>query len=437
MKLQNNFKRAIVTTIATFTIIAAFSQTSDSLTLTQIITQVVNNHPSIKEASEALNDADAKIAIARTNYNPNVDFTGSFTRIGPVSEMTLPGLGTFKLYPENNYNASIKVSQTIYDFGKTAKTIEFETESKNLATQTIEQAKQKLATAVIGNYYAILYLQKAIAIKEQQLKTLNEHLVFVQKKKETGTGTDYEILTTQVKISTIESQKSDLETGLHVQLSVLNSLMGVAQTTKPTIKENLTFSANNLTIDSLVAKAFNQRDEMKIVQEKSKIAQLRYTMIKRQDAPYLGAFAEGGIKNGYIPDLNKPTPNYAIGVALKVPIFDANREKYNLARVQTSIESNGFETESIRRTITNDVIENDANTQLSLKKISQFELQLKQSQKALELAETSFRNGVITNLDLLDATTSVSECRLQLLKAKIDYVVNNFKLKVALGERLY
>jgi len=71
------------------------------------------------------------------------------------------------------------------------------------------------------------------------------------------------------------------------------------------------------------------------------------------------------------------------------------------------------------------------------KKVSQFELQLKQALKAYSLAETSFKSGVITNLDLLDANTSVSESNLMLLKAKIDYTASIFKLKAALGDRIY
>jgi outer membrane protein TolC len=44
---------------------------------------------------------------------------------------------------------------------------------------------------------------------------------------------------------------------------------------------------------------------------------------------------------------------------------------------------------------------------------------------------------VITNLDLLDANTSVSESSLMLLKARIDYVTSIYKLKAALGQRIY
>ena len=55
------------------------------------------------------------------------------------------------------------------------------------------------------------YIQNAIDIKNEELLNLQNHLKTVQKKSETGSATKYEILTTQVKISTIESQKYDLE----------------------------------------------------------------------------------------------------------------------------------------------------------------------------------------------------------------------------------
>jgi len=57
--------------------------------------------------------------------------------------------------------------------------------------------------------------------------------------------------------------------------------------------------------------------------------------------------------------------------------------------------------------------------------------------QAYSLAETNFQAGGITNLDLLDSSTSVAESKLALLKTKIDYSVSFLKLKIALGEQIY
>ena len=194
---------------------------SDSLSLKSIIEEVTTNHPAVKKALEELNVADAKIGLAEANYLPNVDFSTSYSRIGPVATIHIPDMGSFSFVPHDNYSAAINVNQTVYDFGRTDKAVQLEKQGKELTRQTVEQVKQKLSQAVIANYYTLVYLQEAIKIKDEQLKTLKEHLDRVQKKQETGSATQYEILTTEVRISAIENQKTDLETARLVQVCQL------------------------------------------------------------------------------------------------------------------------------------------------------------------------------------------------------------------------
>src|SRR5664279_1280137 len=177
---------------------------NDSLSLKSVIQQVISTYPSVKVAEEALNNADARIGQAKTGYNPVFDLTASFANLGPVTKLTLPTFGTFQLYPDNNYAASINYQQLLYDFGRTHQNVELENENKIISEQTLEQVKQKLSLLTVGNFYALLYLQAAIKIKDEQLTTLKEHLDYVEKQKANGTATDYQILTTKVKISTVE-----------------------------------------------------------------------------------------------------------------------------------------------------------------------------------------------------------------------------------------
>jgi outer membrane protein len=124
-------------------------------------------------------------------------------------------------------------------------------------------------------------------------------------------------------------------------------------------------------------------------------------------------------------------------VGLKVPIFDGMKNKYNLAQAQSAITTLSYESDYTKRNVSNEVYEAEAFMSAAKTKVRQFELQLAQAVKAYSLAEISYKSGVITNLDLLDANTSVSESSLLLLKAKIDYSASIYKLKVAIGERIY
>jgi outer membrane protein len=417
--------------------IAVKQGTTDSLGVNNIIKIVLDQHPSIQEAQEAVKAADARISLARTAYKPTVDGNASYTRIGPAPSFDFPGIGKISLAPANNYSTSIDYHQNIYDFGKTASEIAVETENKELAKLTIDQMKQRLALTVVNAFYTLAYLQEAIVIKEKQISTLHEHLDFVNKKKETGSATQYEVLTTKVKISATENQKIDLEAAIIIQQGVLNSLMGQPESTVIHVKSEMASSLLPVQSDSLLSYAFNHRDEIKISSEKTNIAELRYKAIKTQLKPSLNAYASVGSKNGYVPDINKYTPNFSAGIGFKVPIIDAYRNRSNLLLAKSAITSNTLDTEVAKRSIINDVVENDANRVAALKKIDQYALQLAQAQEALGLAETSYQTGTLTNLDLIDATMSVAESRLQLLKSKIDYSVSIYRLKMALGDRLY
>jgi outer membrane protein TolC len=344
-----------------------------------------------------------------------------------------------QLYPENVFNATISVNENIYDFGKTAKNVALDEKNKEMVQLSADQTKQKLSMAVMGNYYTICFLQEAIQIKDDQLNTLNEHLQFVQKKEATGSATQYDILTTKVRMSVIENQKTDLQTVLQIQISQLNSFMGKPHDSSVLLKKEIQFQQIIPTVDSLCNIAFSNRNEMKIARQKEEISKLRLNIIKVQNNPSLNFIAAGGYKNGYLNyDFNdQGKPNFVVGAGLKVPIFDANRSKYAKIQANADIEGNQQETELVRRNITNEIVESRANAEAALKKVNQSELQFQQAMQAYEMAKVSYESGTVTNLDLLDNYTALSESKLALFKTKIDYTVNLQRLKIALGERIY
>ena len=271
------------------------------------------------------------------------------------------------------------------------------------------------------------------------MKNLNDHLQFVQKKADTGSATRYDILTTKVRISVIENAKTDMQTALQIQISQLNSFMGKPQSSNIVLKKELNVQQLVPSVDSLCNVAFANRNEMKMARKKVEISKSRLDVIGVQNNPSLNAFGSGGFKNGYFNSSFQDTGmlNYAVGVGFKMPLFDANRSKYLKIQANADLEGNQQETELTRRSITNEVVESRANALSALKKVKQSELQLQQASQAYELAEVNYKAGVITNLDLLDSYTSLSESKLALYKTKIDYAANLQRLKIALGEKIY
>jgi len=419
------------------TMSSSLSESEDSLTLQQIEKMVLENHPVIRKAEESVAQAEAQTDLARSGFYPEINASVNVSNVGPVPHLTVPDLGSFQLFPDNNFSAGLNVRQNIYDFGKTSSQVAYSNSNEDLQEKSLDATKQQLALEVVKNFYTILYLQEAIRIKQEQLEVLEKHLDFVKKKKATGSGTDYEILSTQVRISGVENQKLNLEASLVAQLSILNAMLGLPPKTPHVVREAFHVTPPDIDSDSLITYALAHRDEMQMAIKKNNMAVIHLNMVRAENHPSLNFLAQGGWKNGYVPDINKIRPNYVIGLGLQIPVFDANRLKYNTLVAESSIESSSQETELTRRDISSEVVKNESRLMTAQEKIEQTELLLTQAKEAFDLAENSFSAGAITNLDLLDASSNVSESKLMVLRSRVDYAISLNLLKASLGERIY
>ena len=95
-------------------------------------------------------------------------------------------------------------------------------------------------------------------------------------------------------------------------------------------------------------------------EKKTSLAEMRYDLIRLQNKPVINIIASGGAKNGYIPDLARFTPNYVVGLGIRIPIFDGMKNKYNLSQAQSAITSLSYESEFTKRNISNELYESEA-----------------------------------------------------------------------------
>jgi len=411
--------------------------TTDSVELQPVVKRVLETHPSVLKAEEAINSVEAGIGLAKSAYYPNIELGASYTRIGPVPAISIPELGSFEMAPANNYNTSLNIYQTVYDFSKTKTNMQVAESGKAIVEKNIDMVKQKLTSLVISNYFTLVYLQEAVHIKEIQLGILEQHLDFITRKKETGSATDYEILSTKVRISVAKNQKYDTETALSNQLASLNSLLGLPVQTRIKVKNRLMLQPLNVECDSLINYAIEHRNELILGDLRKKQAELHLQSVKIENNPVVSAFFSGGIKNGYFPDLNQPKANYAAGLGINVPIFSATRHRNYLQMATSDINSIKLDIEQGRRQISSEVFMNVNNLQNSLQKIDQSELQLDQAEEARRLADLSYKAGSLTNLDLLDSESLEAESRLNLLRVRTEYMINAAQLEISIGKPGY
>ncbi len=91
----------------------------------------------------------------------------------------------------------------------------------------------------------------------------------------------------------------------------------------------------------------------------------------------------------------------------------------------------------IERNIKTDVQQSVADYNSNLRKFRTTMMQVEQAKQAVQRAEISYRDGVITNLDLIDAETSLSEAELQYIRILYNNVLNAYEVDQAVGKKLW
>ena len=410
---------------------------TDSLTVDQAVKLVLERYPSLDQARAAVSTAEARVSESESSLSPIADADLSYTRLDPVPSLEFPGLGNFMLYPNNNYDIHAGVRDNIYDFGKRDAQIDVAKSNVQVATDNIDVVKSKLAYQTIQSFYAILFLQRSAVVQQQQIDALNEHLQITQKKIQAGTAIDFDLLTTQVRIATAKNVLIGIQNKQRHQEVMLRQLLAYPAGTALSLKGEFSLTSVGINVDSLTAVALEKRIELKSSKDEEQTAQLQKHLASLGDMPSVNLGVIYGVKNGYIPNLDAWHGNWIGAAEIKVPIFNGNQTKIHEQEADAALQGLQAHTRDLRQTISAEVSHAVEDIRSILEQLTNSELQVQQAEAAVANARIRYDNGVLTNIELLDAETDLSQAQLLNLESLYKFVINRYTLDKAIGTLRY
>ncbi|MBC6991541.1 TolC family protein [Hymenobacter sp. BT491] len=411
--------------------------TTDSLTLDATIKAVMDANPAITSLEEQVNAAQARVAQSRTGYLPYVTGTATYARVDP--QVKLPfGDQVLQLAPNNNYDAHITAQYMLLDFGKNDATYNLAKAQGVTAADNIVTARRDLAYNAVQLYYNILFMRESIKVQDEQIASLQQHQREMEKRVQGGVSTKFDVTTTQVRITQAQNAKIDLQNQLHNQQTQLARLLHRPEYAEVPVRGSLAYSAAPVDVNSAIAQAVENRPEVKLARDAENTAEAQLRLIEKSNLPSLGAQVQAGGKNGYIvPNLERFRFNTVAAVQLSVPIYDGNRNKNQRVEASANARSAQSRTQDVQESIRSDVRQAANNIEASSARYANAETQIAQATDALTRARARYRYDVGTNLDVLDAETSLAQARLARVQAIYNYTMGQYQLKRAVGEQIW
>ena len=423
----------------------AIGLVSDSLNLGSAVQAVLDANPGVTNLTELANAANSRLSQTQAGFLPQITGSATYTRIDPVSQISLtPGGDVLSFAPNNNFDAHLTAQYELYDFGKRAANTNLSRSQTQTAQDNIVVARRDLAFSAAQTYFNILFMRESIRVQDQQIASLVAHRDEMQKRVDAGVSTKFDVTTTDVRITQAQNQKLDLQNQLLNQQVQLARLLHKPQQADIPVKGRLSYDPQPVNLEAELAKAAENRPEAKLAKDAETTAELQAKLIDRSNLPVLGVGVQAGGKNGYlIPGVDpsealKRIRFNTVGVAqLSLPIYDGNLNKKKKVEAAASYRATQARTLDTQDQIRADVRQAANNMQFSQARYDNALQQVAQATDALTRAQGRYRYGVGENLDVLDAETQLAQARLARAQAMYNYTLGQYQLRRATGEQIW
>lgn len=398
---------------------------------------------------KAKNDLDASYGLVvqtRAVALPQLTASGQYkyTQPSAIESFPIPPPNNF-VEPNQSWNAGVQLVQTVYSGGRLVAAIKAARLTKEQALAQYQTTVQDTLLSVRNAYYDALLAREQISVHEASVKLLQNETDDQQRRFKAGTVPKFNVLRADVQLANERPLLLQAQNNFRIAKNNLSNLLGynlppeVLEDVPMEFSDALDSQPYPVNLPSAIAYALQSRSELEALRKTEQLEKLNIVNARAGYKPQLQLFAGYNWFNAEFPPPNPPPLNdklqgYDAGAQLNWDIFDGLLThgkviqawaNYDKAKTDLADESRQIELQV--RTAYSDFVE--ATEVLDSQKTVMAE-----ADEALREAQARFDAGTGTQLDVLDAETSLTQARNTNAQALHDYDTARAKLERAIGE---
>jgi outer membrane protein TolC len=410
------------------------------LSLADAVTIALGQNATIEKAQHDLEAAHGIVIQTRAVVLPRVQAGGTFTRNDPGLVDRFPfGTNSFS-QPNENWNTSIQVVQSVYEGGRmrsALRTARLTREQALLQYQTVV-SDVLLATRIA--YYDVLVAAQQITVNEASLTLLQRELEDQQRRYTAGTVPRFNVLRAEVAAANQRPNVIRARNAYRIGKNNLANLLGydiprdIWEDIPMELTETLDESPYEIQLPAAIAEALEHRTELAALRKVEQLEREGIVTARAGYKPSLQAFAGYGWRNSqFTTDLSRELDGWNFGGQVSWNLFDGMLTRGRVVQARAEHERSVVDLEDTQRRIELEV-RTAYSTFVEARELldSQQKVQ-EEADEALRLAGARAEAGTGTQLDVLNAETSLTQARTTRIQALHDYAVARARLERALG----
>ncbi|MFH1730401.1 MAG: TolC family protein [Planctomycetota bacterium] len=394
----------------------------------------MGNNKQLKAVLEDKARAEGVIVEAYSAALPRVDMEASYRRLDKVSSFTVGGV-TVPTGHKSNYAVNFVLTQPIFRGGAISAGIRGAQIAAYATDEQVAGIVQDVVHQTRLGYYDILLAQELVEVSRGDLGLAKAHLSDVQKRKDAGVVSQYDVLRARVEVSNVEAELIERQNSLHLKMTVFLKTLGVSQESSVDLTDKLEYKKASPDLAVSVKSAFRERPE--ILQ-----AELN---VKRSKEALIEAWS------GFLPSLDssfthtraRPDPHnsaadswghaWETGLTLRWALFDGLASWGRTQQAKAELRRAAINLAEAEEQVLLDVKQALLSLEDAGKFVDSQVDNLERAKEALRLAKAGYDAGVNTELEMLDARQALSQTQALYYQAVYSHQVAKLSLARATG----
>jgi outer membrane protein len=394
---------------------------------------------------KANNDLEASHGIVvqtRAVALPQLVASGQYKYTDPHAiEGFFPG----STQPNENWNSGIQIVQTIYGGGKLIAAIQAAGATKQQALAQYQTSVANMLLSVRLAYYDTLLAGQQITVHEASVNLLQKELEDQQHRFDAGTVPKFNVLRAEVAVANERPNLIRARNDFRIAKNNLANLLGynlprdVWENIPLNLTDGLDTAPYQVNLPAAIEQALTRRTELTALRKQVQLQQLNIVNAKSGYKPTVSVFAGYGWYNAqFTPPvtLDHDINGWNAGAQLNWNIFDGLlthgkviQAKAQFEHAKTDLADQSRQIELAVRTAYSDFLQ-ARETLDSQEKVQE------EADEALREANARAEAGTGTQLDVLDAETSLTQARTTQIQAQHDYAAARARFERAIGADL-
>ena len=396
---------------------------SVSITLPQSIALALQNNRTLHQSQWDYEAAIAQVGVATSGRNPVVTYNYSANHTGnEVNGVSKTG---------NDFSHQLCVGVSLFNRALDAQ-IEAAKYSRDGSGAALTEAAQTAKLTAATNYLSLIMSRNKVNVAEQTVRDYEEHLKNANLQYQVGIVSKSDVLATNTRLANAKTALVEAKNAANLAEAKFNNHVGLPVSTPIVTADNeLSYAPYGISLES--AKSYGVAHRGAIVQAAMavKAAEENVGLADASDIPVVKANASRRMNGAHWA--GNDSKDWSVGATLSWNVWDGGQSKANVSAAKAKLEKAKEAYAQTIDTVELQVQEAYLNLKAAEQKIKSTHAAVEAGQEDFRIKTLRYRSGVGTNVDVLDAETSLATARNNYVDALYNYNLSIATLEKAMG----